>query len=49
MRGLVPGGYVFTHAVFWTVLAMVGVGTMAVPMILGTGLAFMVLESLKRS
>ena len=49
MRGLVPGGYVFTHAVFWSVIALVMVGTSAVPMVLGMGLVFMILESFKRS
>jgi hypothetical protein len=30
MRNLVPGGYVFTHLVFWTVIGLVIVGTNAV-------------------
>ena len=38
MRDLVPGGFVFTHAVFWSVVAMVAVGTNAVAIILMIGL-----------
>ena len=30
MRDLVPGGYIFTHLIFWTVVGMVAVGTNAV-------------------
>jgi hypothetical protein len=30
MNDLVPGGYLFTHLMFWTVVAMVAVGTNAV-------------------
>jgi hypothetical protein len=46
MRDLVPGGYIFTHAVFWTVVAMVAVGTNAVAIILSIGLGLLVLETL---
>ena len=46
MRDLVPGGYLFTHAVFWTVVGMVAVGTNAVAIILSIGLGLMVVESL---
>ncbi len=45
MRDLVPGGYVFTHLIFWTVVAMVAVGTNAVAIILAIGLALLVLET----
>lgn len=45
-RNLVPGGYIFTHAVFWTVVAMVAVGTNAVAIILSIGLGLLVFESL---
>jgi hypothetical protein len=47
MRELVPGGYLFTHLVFWTVVGMVAVGTNAVPIILSVGLVMMVLDALK--
>ena len=30
MRDLIPGGYLFTHGVFWAVVALVAVGTNAV-------------------
>ena len=46
MRDLVPGGYLFTHAIFWTVVAMVAVGTNAVAIILSIGRGLLVLETL---
>ena len=46
MRDLVPGGYLFTRAVFWTVVGMVAVGTNAVAIILSIGLGLLVVESL---
>jgi len=49
MRDLVPGGYLFTHAIFWTVVAMVAVGTNAVAIILSIGLGLLVVESLTKS
>ena len=48
MRDLVPGGYLFTHAVFWSVVAMVAVGTNAVAIILSIGLGLLVIESLSQ-
>ena len=48
MRDLVPGGYLFTHAMFWTVVAMVAVGTNAVGIILSIGLGLLVWESLTK-
>jgi hypothetical protein len=47
MRDLVPGGYVFTHLVFWTVITMVIVGTNAVAIILSIGLVMLGLEAIK--
>ncbi|MCA9739706.1 MAG: hypothetical protein R3E98_19045 [Gemmatimonadota bacterium] len=41
---LIPGGYVFTHAVFWSVVGLVAVGTNAVAIICSIGLGMMVLE-----
>ncbi len=46
MRELVPGGYLFTHMIFWTVVGMVAVGTQAVAVILTIGLGLLVVESL---
>lgn len=43
---LLPGGYTFTHVVFWTVVAMVAVGTNAVAIILSIGLGLLVVETL---
>ena len=46
---MVPGGYTFTHLIFWTVVGMVAVGTNAVAIILMTGLVLLLLpESLRR-
>jgi hypothetical protein len=44
-----PGGYTFTHLIFWSVVGMVAVGTNAVAIILVTGLVMLLLESLKRA
>jgi hypothetical protein len=49
MRDLVPGGYIFTHAIFWSVVAMVAVGTNAVAIILSIGLGLLVVETLTQS
>ena len=49
MSDLVPGGYLFTHAIFWTVVAMVAVGTNAVAIILMIGLGLLVVESVTKS
>jgi hypothetical protein len=49
MRDLVPGGYLFTHLVFWSVVGMVAVGTNAVAVILMVGLGMMALETIGRS
>jgi hypothetical protein len=45
MRDLVPGGYLFTHAVFWMVVGLVAVGTNAVAIILSIGLGLLVFET----
>lgn len=47
MRDLVPGGYLFTHLVFWGVVSLVAVGTNAVTIILSVGLALMALEAIR--
>ncbi len=49
MRELVPGGYLFTHLVFWTVVGLVAVGTNAVAIILSVGLVLLLLESVGRA
>lgn len=49
MGNLLPGGYTFTHLVFWSVVGMVGLGTNAVAIILVIGLGMMLLESVQRS
>ena len=45
MRDLLPGGYLFTHLIFWTVVGLVAVGTNAVAIILSIGLGLLVLEA----
>ena len=45
MRDLVPGGYLFTHLVFWTVIGLVAIGTNAVAIILSVGLVLLMLET----
>jgi hypothetical protein len=42
---LVPGGYYFTHLIFWTVVGMVAIGTNAVAIILSIGLGILVFET----
>ena len=49
MRDLVPGGYLFTHAIFWTIVAMVAVGTNAVAIILSVGLVLLMLEAVGKA
>ena len=49
MSDLVPGGYLFTHAVFWVVVGMVAVGTTAVANILLVGLVVLFLESVGKA
>jgi hypothetical protein len=49
MGNLLPGGYTFIHIVFWTVVAMVAVGTNAVAMILLVGLSMMALDVVRGS
>ena len=41
---LLPGGYNFTHFVFWSVATLVIIGTNAVAIMLSIGLAFLTLE-----
>ncbi|HSH76680.1 MAG TPA: hypothetical protein VLA09_13415 [Longimicrobiales bacterium] len=45
MRDLLPGGYLFTHLIFWTVVGLVAIGTNAVAIILSIGLGLLVLET----
>ncbi|MGD8320144.1 MAG: hypothetical protein PVJ02_06810 [Gemmatimonadota bacterium] len=49
MRDLVPGGYLFTHLIFWSVVAMVAVGTNTVAIVLSVGLVLLALESLGKA
>lgn len=44
---MLPGGYTFTHILFWGVVALVAVGTNAVPIMLSVGVAFMALEAIR--
>ena len=47
MRDLLPGGYVFTHAVFWSVIGLVAFGTNAMAIILSVGLVLLVFEAIR--
>lgn len=49
MGDFLPGGYLFTHMVFWTVVGMVGVGTSVVSFILVLGLGVLTLETLGKA
>jgi len=49
MRDLVPGGYLFTHLIFWSVVLMVAVGTNTVAIILSVGVVLLALESLGKA
>ena len=46
---LLPGGYTFTHIVFWTVVGMVAVGTNVVPIMLSVGIVLLFLESIGKA
>ncbi len=46
---LLPGGYTFTHIVFWTVVGMVAISTNAVAIMLSFGIGILVLESLGKA
>ncbi len=46
---LLPGGYTFTHIVFWTVVGMVAVGTNVVPIMLSVGIVLLFLESVGKA
>jgi hypothetical protein len=46
---LLPGGYNFMHMVFWSVMMLVGVGTMTVATILVVGLGLLFLESVGKA
>ena len=48
MLDLVPGGYLFTHVVFWSVVALVAVGTNAVAVVLSIGIGVLALETLRK-
>lgn len=48
MRDLVPGGFLFTHLIFWSVVALVAVGTNAVAIILSMGLGLLVVETVSQ-
>lgn len=49
MHNLVPGGYYFTNLIFWTIVAMVAVGTNTVAVILSVGLVMLALETLGKA
>jgi hypothetical protein len=46
---LLPGGYYFTHFVFWTVAGLVLIGTNAVAIMLSIGLTLLLLEAIGKA
>ena len=48
MGELVPGGYTLVHFVFWTLVAMIAVGTNAVAIMLTFGFNILLLETFKK-
>ena len=48
MRDLVPGGYLFTHLIFWTLVSMIAVGTNLMAIVLSLGLGILAMESFKK-
>ena len=44
---MLPGGYDFTHLVFWPIVALVAVSTNLIPIILSAGIGMLLLESIK--
>lgn len=44
---MLPGGYDFIHLIFWSVAAVLLVGTNLIPIALSLGIGILVLESLK--
>ena len=47
-ENVLPGGYNFVHAAFWTVVVLVAIGTNAVAIILSIGLLLLALEMASR-
>jgi hypothetical protein len=45
---MLPGGYNFTHLVFWFVALLVAVGTNLMPIILSAGLGLLLVEKVKK-
>jgi hypothetical protein len=45
-NGMLPGGYDFIHLVFWTVVAMVALGTNFMALTLSAGIGLLLLEAL---
>lgn len=46
---MLPGGYNFIHLIFWTLVAMIGVGTNITVVVLLTGLGILALESIGKA
>ena len=44
---MLPGGYDFTHLVFWPIVALVAVSTNLIPIVLSAGIGMLLLESIK--
>ena len=44
---MLPGGYDFTHLVFWPIVGLVAVGTNLIPIVLGAGVGILLLETVR--
>ena len=44
---MLPGGYDFTHLVFWPIVALVAVSTNLIPIVLSAGIGILLLESIR--
>jgi len=45
--GFLPGGYLFSHLIFWGVVGLVAIGTNAVGIMLSIGLGLLAMEAVK--
>ncbi len=43
---MLPGGYDFIHIIFWTVVALVAVGTNFMAIVLSMGIGILVMEAI---
>jgi len=44
---MLPGGYDFTHLVFWPIVGLIAVGTNLIPIVLSAGIGILLLETVR--